>query len=1454
MTVRMSFCLKAVKTLSNQDLGALTDGIESYVKAGMAAKAAERAAVTDLLEQVNGERGEVIGLLRAQHADVFAPPPAPAPVVMKRAEPSTGMSPEDVQTVVDAVTSGWANAPEVVVLGSMADASEAAQKVDRDAKAEGADGATRGYWDGGKVYLVADQLKTDGQVVRVLFHETIGHAGLRGLFGRKLLPILDEVASANEERMQAKATQYGMDLAKPEDRLTVAEEILAEMAERSPEATLVQRAIAAVRQFLRAIGIKVALTDADIVANILVPAREFITNGRGQSGPGGVARSVGSADQTQTEAFKRWFGDSKVVDAQGKPLVVGGLYIKHNKPLLPRGAEDYLNRAFDAGTATRKSGAEYPDWLTKEVQWSKSGEYDRKIFDAANIFYEIARSGYKRPGWVVGRRLGKSPEVASTNWSNNSRENGVSVLGLVEPDGSVFSENTDQVSAMFIRGRNEHYIVGFENTKDLGSDGEDLLLAVTDLGPIGGQIKSATGNSGAFDATSPDIRRSVADTMREGIRGFNQTAARNLFLDITSNAGKLGFWGRTIGTQYAKAQRHPLTFGRVFDAVQDYIKDINIFGNAAADMAPTILPKLESWRDLMKGGLLRHGEATAADLKAAGSAVFQGTLSWARDAGGKLVKIDDVKTAADKLTVDGKAKLLLRGNRITEQVLKMWQGQPLDRYEKMVADKFDREFLRPGVVFTEPELRRMGFSGPQITLYNEFRAAVDQSLTDLAKTEMVRLAGGDGGAVAAQVLAAADLAEAASIINQHFNTLAAAEPDRKADLDKTYQAIADKSTQVDRLKAEGYAPLMRFGPHTLRITRDGETLFFGMYESRREANKAAREMQADSEFKGAEFVRRKMNDEAYKLYAGLPLDALELFASTTGNEKNEVYQDFLRLTKNNRSAMKRMIHRQGIAGFNEDTARVLASFVTSNARMASGNLNLGRAKKLVQEMEKTESDGDLTKDAGRLVQYVQDPQEEAPALRGLLFTQFIGGSVASAATNLTQPITMTLPYLSQFGGLAKATQHLLAAARTVAAGAPTGEIGEALKRAEDDGIVSPQEIHHLQAEAMKNLGNHPVLKKAAFIWGSLFSLSEQFNRRVTFVAAYNAAKETHNPDPFGFAEKAVIETQGLYNRGNRGNWARGPIGATLFTFKQFSIHYLEFLERMWRSGPQGKRAVGIALAVLVLVAGAGGLPFADDLDDAIDTLAQALGYDFSSKAAKRKFVADTLGLGSVAADVATRGLTSLPGFPIDMSLRLSMGNLLPGTGALLRSNTDRSKDVLEFAGAAGGLAKNAIDAGTKLLAGDFAEAGLKLAPTAIQNMAKAMQMWNTGEYRNQREQKVMDTGPVDAAMKFVGFQPAEVARESSRMQEVQRSIQLAKNVEGEIAGKWAEGLNDGDQAKVKEAQRELADWNAKNQDTPMRITLRQVIQRVREMRATRQERTIKSAPREMRERVREQMQ
>ena len=1255
----MSFCLKAIKTLNDSDLGALTDGIESYVKAGMETQAAERAAVNDMLAQVAEDRKELMGLIEQQHPAPAAQPEPVKPRTMfdpdipfMRKGASAGQHVEDVQAVVDAITDTWANAPDVVVLETF-DQAPASVKAMNDAQLQGeAKGVPAAFVSGGKVYIVADQMTSDGGVVRALFHEALGHLGLRGTFGPKLGVILDELADANQEQVAAKAKQYGLDMTKAADRRSAAEEVLAEMAEKSPDATWVQRAIAAVKDFLRKLGIKLKYSDADIVAQFIVPARRFVTEGR----PAVVAPTEAKPTVEQAEA--------------------------------PMNADD------------------------------------------------------------------------------------------------------------------------------------EAFMRLSD------------------------------------IRSINQEKARNLFLDAVTSHGNVSAWGKTVGTQYHKAKKNPQTFGKVFTAVQDYIKDISVFANAAADKAPTILPKLENWTDLKKGGFTRHG-ADKKDLKAAGAAVFQGTLEYLRGPDGKLVQVDAAKNLANRMNTKQKGRELMKAGKVSEQVLKMWQGLPQDQYDTIIEGKYDRDMLRAGVVFTDAELKSMFKLTPdQIGLYREFRAATDQSLDDLVRTEMVRLAGKGEVPLAQEVMAAPSIGAALKILQDHLDRLSVENPGDKADNDKTFNLIADKVGSVERLKAEGYAPLMRFGRHTLHIQKDGETVFFGMYESRSDANEAAREMRKDTEFQGAEFKQGLMSQEAYKLYAGMSLEALELFAESTGNANNPVYQDYLKLAKSNRSAMKRMIHRQGIAGFSEDASRVLASFVTSNSRMAAGNLHLGAAKEAAEAIPKEM--GDLKDDAINLVKYVQDPQEEAAAVRGLLFTTFIGGSVASAAVNLTQPMTMTLPYLSQFGGAIKAGRHILAATRMAAGGKVEGEIAEALKRAEADGIVSPQEIHHLQAEAMGRLGAHPMLKKFSFIWGSMFSLAEQFNRRVSFISAYNVAKENHLADPFAFAEQAVIETQGLYNKGNSANWARGPIGKTAMTFKQFSTHYLEFLQRMATAGEpgskerrDGRKAVGVALAILMLVAGAGGLPFADDLDDLIDTLAQSMGYDFNAKAAKKKFISETLGLGDTAADFVTRGATSLPGMPIDLSVRMGLGNLLPGTGALLRSNTDRSRDVLEFAGAAGGLAKSAMDEGNLLLQGELTDAAIRMAPVALQNMAKSVQMWNTGQYRNQKDQKVTDVDQIDAAAKFVGFQPRNVASESASMGRIQRSIQLARNVEEQIAGKWAQGANDLDQEKVAEARQDLADWNEKNPSTPIKITSSQIIARVRAMRTSRADRTVKAAPKELRPMVRE---
>lgn len=1078
----------------------------------------------------------------------------------KAQSPAATQRRQAVEALAARITSRWQNAPGVVVVAGMND-----PLVPPDVRADnsvqlsqGAQGDPEGFFHSGKVYLVAPQLSGDADVVRVLFHEALGHYGLRGTFGPELGTILDRLAVLNAGKVRDKAKQYGLDYDKPSDRRMAAEEVLAEMAQRSPNLGWVKKAIAAIKSWLRehVPGFsKMAMSDAEIIRSFLLPARAFVQHG------------------------------------------------------------------------------------------SKRGN------------------------------------------------------------------------------------------------------------PIGGDA--------AFSRS----------TLADAVTNFSQAGARNAFLDAVTTHGSTNLWGRTVGTQYHKAQANPHTFGRVFNAVQDYIKDTSVFANRAADLAPSLLPKLDTYKDLTKGGLLRHG-ADPKDTAKAGEAIFKGTL--------------------DKVLYDDAA----------------------------LRSKF-------------------GLNDAQIGLYKEFRAAVDQSLEGLGKTEMLRIAGAAGLAVRADVLAAPTARDAGAILAEHLEG------------DEALAAeITQKVERIEQLKAEGYAPLMRFGKHTLTVTgKDGSVEFFGMYESVRDANKAARLLKADPEMAGLSFTQGVMSEQGHKLFGGLSLDSLELFAQTIEQQDNPVYQEYLKLAVSNRSAMKRMIERKGVAGYSDDVARVLASFVTSNARMSAGHLHLTDAKAAAEAIPKEQ--GDLRDDAIKLVDYVTNPAEEAAAVRGLLFTTYIGGSVASALVNMTQPITMTLPYLTQHGGALKAGKRLTAAMAMVASGKVSGDLAAALKRAEDDGIVSPQEIHHLQAQAMNSLGQNPVLKKVAFIWGSMFSLAEQFNRRVSFVAAYHTAQQEGIANPFAFAEKAVIETQGLYNKGNKANLARGAVGATVMTFKQFSTHYLEFLTRMWKSGPEGKKAVAVALALLLLMGGAGGLPFADDLDDLIDTLGQAMGHDTNSKRWKRQFIAKTLGLGDAAAEVATRGLTALPGVPLDLSLRMGMGNLLPATGLFLRSNTDTAKQLLEVAGAAGGLASSVKDGVTKALGGDVAGGAMGAMPLAVQNMLKAIQMAQTGEYRNAKGAKVMGVDGVDALMKGIGFQPSEVARESAKVGETMRSIQLAKNVEGEIAGKWAQALADGDTAGAAKARKELADWNEANPTARIKITIPQVLARVKALKSSQAERTAKAAPKEMRAQVRE---
>jgi transposase len=1361
---------------------------------------------------------------------------------MFKKQASTGMSVEAAQAIVDKLS----DKIDVTVVATPEDLPVDAPS---DAK---------GLYHNGKAWIVASNNANAREVAETYAHEVIGHYGLRNMLGReafaKTMGLIQLAIKSGNKPLNAIRDQIRKTYVDENGKFNLtpnqeADEIAAAVAQNAIDENgnikagfgFMKAVYAKIAQFLRDMGIDIKFTNAELQGLLTESLRQL---GVGEKTNGGNVTVLSRKFiQTNTEAFKRWFGDSKVVDADGKPLVV---YHGTNEDITQ----------FDPSKGRQVEG----------------------------VFM--------------------TPEKSYANAFGNGRTGGGNVMPL------------------YASIKNPRYISlarwNFESLSEAMSDGKhDGVIVRNDDGSVyvvvaknPSQIKSATGNNGNFDPTNPDIRYSrdlltpyteaearakqereeqaLKDEQRplpnkpakkvtadqtdmfdyqgglfsrsplttslnnaygsiDGLKERTTALANDLF----SSVGTVSWWDKTVGTMQNLAKRSP-AFNRVYEATQNFLGDVSTFATNASKLAPSLLPTLDNMRDLVKPLL------NAKDKEATARAVWEGTLLWARDDKGRLIKAEDKIAKTDKLTVHDKAADLLAAHAVSPNVLRMWQGLQIDEYEKIINGKYESEFLQSGVVFTDKELRdKFGMSDKQVELYHEFRAATDKSLTDMAHSEMTRLAGKDGVSIEGL-----DLEKASEKLRDHLM----AQSDEKPDLLVTANKIIDIANNTNKLIKNGYAPLMRFGHYTLDVMVDGEREYFGLFESKFEANKMARIMQRN--YPDGVITQGTMNDQAYKEFEGISPETAEIYGKILGldsqgtSEADKAHREFIKASTSNRSALRRLLHRKGIAGFNEDIGRVLAGFVYSNSRRSASNINTGEIKEAIQAIPKSE--GELGAMATKLREYVQNPQEEAQALRGLLFMQYIGGSIASAMVNLTQPFSMTFPFLAQYGGVKKSAARMIEASKLAISNKVSSELAAAIEKAKADGHITPQEVHTLMSQAQGRMsmtsgdgtkaGDAAAfvtngLVKTMFAWGRLFAMAEVSNRKVTFIAAYNTALEEGIHDPYHFAINAINETQGVYNKANKPQWARGAIGSTLFTFKQYSVNYVELFYRLAFAGKEGsierkngRKAAILMAATLFLMAGAGGLPFAEDIDDLIDGLMESIGYSFSSKQAKHKFFA--MFLGQDGAKFMEKGVSGITGMPIDVS-RLGMGNLIPATGLLIKKQ-DHGNDVAEIFGAAGDLAKRAYAGAEKAVNLDMLGAAKDLSPRAISNALQGADMAKNDMYRDSKGNKVIETDLADAAFKTIGFQPNDVAtvQESNRYKQKIKDQLVSK--EAEIADKMAQAMFERDQDKRQEANEQLRKWNEDNPDLPIKIKQEQILRRVLSMRQTREQRIMKSAPKEIR--------
>jgi hypothetical protein len=516
--------------------------------------------------------------------------------------------------------------------------------------------------------------------------------------------------------------------------------------------------------------------------------------------------------------------------------------------------------------------------------------------------------------------------------------------------------------------------------------------------------------------------------------------------------------------------------------------------------------------------------------------------------------------------------------------------------------------------------------------------------------------------------------------------------------------------------------------------------------------------------------------------------------------------------------------------------------------------------------------------------------EAGSALKLIAVLMQLGGSVATAVINLASLVTHSLPYLSYYNptrgfgggyGEVKASAALWKAAGDL----KNPKLSDAaflndllregnydtygLTEDETQFLFEQTEAGTLQAaqfNALVGTARGKVLdnrlQAGIKLWMSMFSYTEQANRRVTALAAYRLEKERLQSQGVTdeqqliatateAARNAVNIAQGEYAMFNRPEMARGNVLQYIFMYKQFVIVTVQLMKSMPVQGQL------MMLGFLLLTSGLKGLPFAEDIFDIVDTIAQKLGLKTASV---EKAIAEWVD--SVAPGMTPyvmRGvLDKMTG--ATMSTRLGMGDLIPLTGAF-RAGADPAREVADFAGPvfsgisglvgmAGSLAKYGAEVTGLRDDTTSLNSVLRDSPIAfLRSVGDSYAYLNSGTITNARGQLVASEASTYVILtRLLGFYPA-IATEQNDIVRLSKNVaEYSKAIKAEYVSAYVKAKIEGDTERMNGIASDVQQWNEDAKGTGLEITsfLRSANRAALEAQRPTVMRYLKSAPKQMR--------
>lgn len=267
-----------------------------------------------------------------------------------------GISKAALSAAVSKTVAGFkGDAPKVEIHQSHADAPDSLKK------SAGFDHSVEGAYDPktGTVHLFADAIKTPKRALEVLTHEVVGHHGVEGVLGKEFPKLVSDIAAMRENGSKAmrdifKEVESRYPDASPE---TFASEAMAVMSEKGINNSVMDRVLAAVRKFVRGLGIDLKFSDHEL-RQMLVAADRRVKVGSPTSRAGAAefSKRAGAASEDMFGGGEKPKEDRAATPRPSTGDLFGGASSRDHVDAAVRAKDDKLSGKGAAPTMRQGDG------------------------------------------------------------------------------------------------------------------------------------------------------------------------------------------------------------------------------------------------------------------------------------------------------------------------------------------------------------------------------------------------------------------------------------------------------------------------------------------------------------------------------------------------------------------------------------------------------------------------------------------------------------------------------------------------------------------------------------------------------------------------------------------------------------------------------------------------------------------------------------------------------------------------------------------------------------------------------------------------------------------------------------------------------------------------------------------------------------------------------------------